>query len=269
VSWKGYQVRPGSKVHPGEWDPDDSSEFSGKKDDAARELGKLKDRLGTLQELLYAEHRHRVLVILQGMDSSGKDGTIRRVFDSVNPQGVRVAQFKVPTPEELAHDFLWRIHHETPGTGEIVLFNRSQYEDVLVARVHGLVPKSVWERRYREINEFERTLHQEGTTILKFYLHIDKEEQKRRLEARLRDPAKHWKFSVSDPRERRFWSQYMKAYAEAVERTSTAWAPWYVVPSNRKWYRDLVVCRVLVQALEAMHSKYPPLPKALRSLRIS
>jgi polyphosphate kinase 2 (PPK2 family) len=149
-----------------------------------------------------------------------------------------------------------------------VLFNRSHYEDVLVARVHQLVPKSLWERRYREINDFERMLHHEGTTILKFYLHIDKAEQKRRLEARLRDPSKHWKFSVSDPRERRFWSRYMTAYAEALERTSTSWAPWYVVPSNRKWYRDLVVCRLLVKTLESMHSKYPPLPKALRHLRI-
>ncbi|MCI4351084.1 MAG: polyphosphate kinase 2 family protein [Thermoplasmata archaeon] len=266
---KRYRVRPGSKVRLQEWDPDDASGFAGKKAAATRELEKLKGRLEVLQELLYAERRHRVLVVLQGMDTAGKDGTIRRVFDGVNPQGVRVAQFKVPTPDELAHDFLWRVHRETPGTGEIVIFNRSHYEDVLVARVHGLVSKAVWERRYREINEFEQMLHQEGTTILKFYLNIDKAEQRRRLEARLHDPTKHWKFSVSDPRERRFWADYMTAYGEAVERTSTDWAPWYIVPSNRKWYRDLVVCRSLVKTLEGMHSKFPPLPKALSSLRIS
>ncbi|MCI4320302.1 MAG: polyphosphate kinase 2 family protein [Thermoplasmata archaeon] len=264
-----FRIPPGARLRPQAWDGDDTSGFRGGKSAAVRELEKLRSRLESLQELLYAEHRHRLLVVLQAMDSAGKDGTIRRVFQGVNPQGVRVASFKVPSVEELAHDFLWRVHREVPATGEITIFNRSHYEDVLVARVHHLVPKPVWERRYREINDFERSLSEEGTSILKFYLHIDKDEQKRRLEERLEDPTKHWKFSLSDPRERRYWGAYMRAYAEALGRTSTDWAPWYFVPSNRKWFRDLVVCRVIVHALEAMHSKYPPLPRALRSLRIT
>jgi PPK2 family polyphosphate:nucleotide phosphotransferase len=264
-----FRVTPGSAVRAQDWDGDETPGSRGGKGDGVKELAKLRDRLESLQELLYAEHRHRLLVVLQAIDSGGKDGTIRRVFEGVNPQGVRVASFKVPSVEELAHDFLWRVHRETPGSGEITIFNRSHYEDVLVARVHHLVAKSVWERRYQEINEFERTLTQEGTTILKFYLHIDKDEQKRRLQERLDDPTKHWKFSLSDPRERRYWGAYMRAYAEVVARTSTDWAPWYVVPSNRKWFRDLVVCRAIVKSLEAMHSKYPPLPSELRSLRIT
>jgi PPK2 family polyphosphate:nucleotide phosphotransferase len=264
-----FRVAPGSTVRAQDWDGDETPGSRSGKGEGVKDLAKLRDRLESLQELLYAEHRHRLLVVLQAVDSGGKDGTIRRVFQGVNPQGVRVASFKVPSVEELAHDFLWRVHRETPGSGEITIFNRSHYEDVLVARVHHLVPTSVWERRFQEINEFERTLTQEGTTILKFYLHIDKDEQKRRLQERLDDPTKHWKFSLSDPRERRYWRAYMRAYAEVLARTSTDWAPWYVVPSNRKWFRDLVVCRVIVKTLEAMHSKYPPLPPDLRSLRIT
>ncbi len=238
------------------------------KDDGQRELGQLISRLEKLQELLAAGREHSVLIVLQGMDSAGKDGTIRRVFNGVNPQGVRVASFKRPTPVEADHDFLWRVYRELPERGEMVLFNRSHYEDVLITRVHGMIRPKVWERRYREINEFERTLTEEGTTLLKFFLHISPEEQKRRLNERLRDPTKHWKFSRSDVLERKLWSQYMKAYEEAITKTSTPWAPWYVVPSDRRWLRDLFVSQRIVRALEKLHMRYPGLPTELRNLRI-
>jgi PPK2 family polyphosphate:nucleotide phosphotransferase len=263
-----YVVRPGTRARIDQRDPGDTSGFDGVKDDGRKELGKQTTRLERLQELLYAEHKHAVLVVLQGMDSAGKDGTIRRVFDGVNPEGVRVALFKKPTDRELSHDFLWRVHAEVPALGEMVLFNRSHYEDVLIARVHGLVPKPVWRRRYREINEFERELTQEGTTILKFFLHISRSEQKRRLEERLKDPAKHWKFREADLLERRRWGAYMEAYEDALTRTSTTWAPWHVVPSNRKWFRDLYVSRRIVQALDHFRMRYPPLPANERADRV-
>jgi PPK2 family polyphosphate:nucleotide phosphotransferase len=250
------------------FDPNDDRGFRGAKDEGRRSLERLKHRLEELQERLYAEHRHAVLVVLQGMDASGKDGTIRRVFEGVNPQGVRVASFKQPTPLELDHDFLWRVHAEVPRRGEMVLFNRSHYEDVLVSRVHGTIDRATWERRYREINDFERTLSEEGTTVLKFYLHISRGEQKRRLKDRLADATKHWKFAEDDVRERKWWSEYLVAYEEAIARTSTRWAPWYVVPSDRKWYRDLVVTDRLVRTLNALRMRYPALPKELRSARV-
>jgi PPK2 family polyphosphate:nucleotide phosphotransferase len=220
-------------------------------------LKELNGELQTLQELLYAENKHKVLVVLQAMDTGGKDGTIRRVFDGVNPQGVKVASFKVPTPEELAHDFLWRVHKLVPGRGEMVIFNRSHYEDVLVVRVHGLVPEPVWKRRYDQINDFERMLAETGTAILKFFLYIDLDEQKERLQARLDDPTKHWKFNVGDLAERKLWNEYIKAYEDVLERTSTEYAPWYVVPANRKWYRDLVISTVLVETLKGLKMEYP------------
>jgi len=262
------KVRPGERVRLSRVDPDSTPGFEGVKDDGRRELSKLTARLEKLQELLYAERKHAVLVVLQGMDSAGKDGTIRRVFTGVNPQGVHVASFKIPTPSERAHDFLWRVHEQTPARGEMVLFNRSHYEDVLVPRVHGLIPKAVWERRYREINEFERTLTEEGTTVLKFFLHISRSEQKRRLEERLADPGKHWKFGEGDLLERQKWSAYQRAYDEALTKTSTSWAPWYVVPSNRKWFRDLFVSERIVDTLEGFHMRYPPLPSQLRAARV-
>ncbi len=263
-----YRISEGRKIHLARWDPADTSGFQGKKKDGLNELGKLRQKLDPLQELLYAEHRHAVLVVLQGMDTSGKDGTIRRVFEGVNPQGVRVARFRQPTPEELDHDFLWRAHKAVPAKGEIVIFNRSHYEGVLVERVHKLVPKEVWQERYGQINDFERLLAQAGTTVLKFYLHIDADEQKRRLQARLDDPSKHWKFSPLDVQERRLFPEYMKAYEAALERTSTSWAPWYVVPSNHPWFRDLVVCRVLVGALQGLHMRYPAPAVDLKSIVI-
>jgi PPK2 family polyphosphate:nucleotide phosphotransferase len=263
-----YRVRAGTRVRLDAIDPADTSGFGSSKDSGRARLEKLKGRLEELQERLYAEHRHALLVVLQGMDAAGKDGTIRRVFEGVNPQGVRVAPFKQPTPEELDHDFLWRVRAATPRRGEIALFNRSHYEDVLVPRVHGTIDRPTWERRYRAINEFERQLSDDGTRILKFMLHVSRSEQKRRLKERLADPTKHWKFRSDDARERQCWDQYMRAYDEALARTSTPWAPWFVVPSDRKWYRDLVVCDRLVRALDALRMKYPPLPKEFRPTRV-
>ena len=254
---KRYFFKPGTKINLADWDPNETAEFDGGKNASKNALEKLNQELEPLQELLYAEHKHKVLVILQGMDTSGKDGVIRHVFEGVNPQGVRVASFKVPTPIELAHDYLWRVHQQTPGNGEMVIFNRSHYEDVLVVRVHELVPKSVWQKRYRQINEFERILADEGTLILKFYLHIDLDEQKRRLQARLDDSQKQWKFSVGDLKERQFWPQYTRAYEEALTRTNTSWAPWVIVPANRKWYRNLVIGTILVKALQSLKMKLP------------
>ena len=254
---KQYLVKPGSKVKLSAWDPNDTGKFKGGKKKGLDQLEKLNDKLESLQELLFAEHKHKVLIVLQAIDTGGKDGVIRHVFDGVNPSGVRVVSFKAPTPEELAHDFLWRIRKGVPDIGEMVIFNRSQYEDVLVVRVHNLVPPEVWGGRFEQINEFERELAESGTTILKFYLHIDLDEQKERLQARLDDPAKHWKFRLGDLAERKLWPDYMKAYEDVLNRTSTDYAPWYIVPANRKWFRDLVISSVLVETLEDLKMKYP------------
>jgi len=252
-----YRVKPGERVDLSQWDPNDKGAFPVKKKEGREQLLELNLRLEALQELLYAEHKHKVLIVLQGMDTAGKDGTIRHVFEGVNPQGVRVAGFKQPTPQELDHDFLWRVHRQTPGRGEIVIFNRSHYEDVLVVRVHNLVPEDVWSKRYRHINEFERMLAEEGTTILKFFLHIDPDEQRARLQARLDEPAKHWKFNPADLKERKRWPEYIRAYQDALSQTSTEWAPWIIVPANRKWYRNLVVGTTIVETLEALNMRYP------------
>ncbi|KPL82099.1 polyphosphate kinase [Thermanaerothrix daxensis] len=252
-----YRVKPGQRIHLKDWDPNETDLLDGDKDEGKERLEALNRDLERLQELLYAEHKHKVLIVLQGMDTSGKDGVIRHVFEGVNPQGVRVANFKVPTPEELDHDYLWRIHRQTPGKGEMVIFNRSHYEDVLVVRVHGLVPAEVWQRRYAHINAFEQMLAEEGTLILKFFLHIDLDEQKKRLQARLDDPTKRWKFNPGDLQERALWAEYMRAYEDVLSKTSTDYAPWYIVPSNKKWYRNYVVASVLVEALKGLHMQYP------------
>lgn len=254
---KQLRVKPGDKVRLSDIDPGATPGFKGDKAEGKALAAKLNDELEALQELLYAEHKHKVLVVLQGMDTSGKDGAIRSVFDGVNPQGVRVASFKKPTPIELEHDYLWRIHQQTPGAGEIVIFNRSHYEDVLIVRVHELVPREVWSRRYDQIAAFERTLAEEGATILKFFLHIDRDEQKQRLEQRLADPAKHWKFNPLDLKERARWNDYQAAYEEALTKTSTDAAPWYIVPANKKWYRDLAILETLVAALRDLQMKPP------------
>jgi PPK2 family polyphosphate:nucleotide phosphotransferase len=252
-----YRVEPGSRVDLSEWDPNDKSAFPVKKKEGRKRLLELNERLEELQELLYAEHEHKVLIVLQAMDTGGKDGTIRHVFEGVNPQGVRVAGFKKPTAEELAHDYLWRVHKQVPGRGEIVIFNRSHYEDVLVVRVHNLVPQEVWSRRYDHINSFECMLADEGTTILKFFLHIDLDEQRERFQARLDEPDKRWKFNPGDLEERKLWPKYMEAYEDAIARTSTSWAPWYIVPANRKWYRNLVVGTVITETLDGLGMRYP------------
>jgi PPK2 family polyphosphate:nucleotide phosphotransferase len=252
-----YRVKPNAKIKLKDWDPNDTGDYKGEKDEAQEKLEELNQELERLQELLYAEGKHKVLVVLQGMDTSGKDGVIRHVFEGVNPQGVRVANFKVPTPEELAHDYLWRVHKQTPGKGEIVIFNRSHYEDVLVVRVHNLAPEEVWKKRYGQIVEFEELLVQEGTTILKFFLHIDLDEQKERLQARRDDPTKQWKFNPGDLKERALWPEYTAAYEDVLNKTSTEKAPWYIVPANKKWYRNLVVASMLVDALKKLDMKYP------------
>jgi len=252
-----YRVVPGEKVDLNKWDPNDKSIFPMGKKVGKEHLHQLNSELETLQELLYAEGKHKVLIVLQAMDTGGKDGTIRHVFEGVNPQGVKVASFKAPTREELAHDYLWRVHKHTPGKGEIVIFNRSHYEDVLVVRVHDLVPKGVWSRRYEHISSFEKTLVDEGTTILKFYLHIDKDEQKERLQARLDEPHKNWKFSLGDLEERKVWDQYTAAFEEALEKTSTESSPWYVIPANRKWYRNLVISSIIIEKLKSLNMSFP------------
>jgi PPK2 family polyphosphate:nucleotide phosphotransferase len=224
---------------------------------AEREMPGLVARLAERQGVLYAEGRRAVLVVLQAMDTGGKDGTIRHVFGPLNPQGVRVTNFKVPSADELAHDYLWRIHCAAPRRGMIGIFNRSHYEDVLVARVHTLAPRGEIERRYAQINAFEKHLAENGTTILKFFLHISKAEQKERLEARLQRPDKHWKFSRGDVAERKVWNRYHAAYGRALERCSTDWAPWHVIPADRKWYRNYAVARVVLDTLRGMKLRYP------------
>lgn len=257
MDMNAYRVKPGKKLNLKKIDPADTRYFKGDKEQAKREVDELNDELEILQELMYAENKHKLLIVLQATDTGGKDGTIRQVFDGVNPQGVKVASFKAPTPVELDHDYLWRIHPHVPGKGEIVIFNRSHYEDVLVVRVRELVPKSAWSKRYAQIRDFERMLAEEGATILKFFLHISKDEQKERLQARLDDPSKHWKFNVGDLKERELWDDYQRAYEEALSETSTDWAPWYVVPANRKWYRDWVIVNIIVDALKGLKMRFP------------
>jgi PPK2 family polyphosphate:nucleotide phosphotransferase len=209
---------------------------------------------------LWAESKRSVLVVLQGIDAAGKDGTINKVMEAFNPQGCVVSSFKVPTAEELGHDFLWRIHTRTPRKGEIGIFNRSHYEDVLVVRVHKLAPKSVWSRRYDEINDFERTLTAGGTTIVKFFLSIDRDEQRARFQARYDDPTKRWKFSMGDLDERKLWDDYQAAFNDALSKTSTDIAPWYVIPANRKWFRNLAVATILAETMAGLKPAYPPEP---------
>jgi PPK2 family polyphosphate:nucleotide phosphotransferase len=252
-----YRIRPHQRVDLGRRDPGDRTGFAAGKAAGRRRLQHLQGRLEELQEALYAEGRHRLLVVLQAMDAGGKDGVIRSVFDGVNPQGVRVHCFKQPNEVERAHDFLWRIHPQVPGNGEIAIFNRSHYEDVLVARVHGLVPEKVWRARYQHIVAFEQMLVDEGTTILKFFLHISRAEQRRRLQERIDDPSKRWKFNAADLAERSHWVAYQRSYADAIAATTTARAPWFIVPADHNWYRDLVVAEVLVAALDALRIRLP------------
>lgn len=245
LAWK---IGEGSKVKLEDYDPNFKDKDSHHAD-AKEELAQLSNELSELQELLAAAQHQSLLVVLQGMDTSGKDGTIRHVLSHVNPQGCEVHSFKEPTSEELAHDFLWRVHKVTPPKGMMGIFNRSQYEDVLIARVHSLVPEEVWSRRYQEINHFEKLLANNGTIILKFFLHISKDEQERRLLAREQDKDKAWKLSASDWAERKYWDAYQEAYEDAISKCSTDEAPWYIVPANHKWYRNLVVAHTLVHVM--------------------
>lgn len=250
-----YRVAPGSAVDLSAWATNENEGLSKSQGRAATAL--LNNRLEAAQELLWAEGKRRVLVVLQATDTGGKDGTIRHVFDGVNPQGVRVAAFKKPTSRELAHDYLWRVHRHVPGSGEMVIFNRSHYEDVLVVRVHNLVPEPRWRQRYHHIREFEQLLADEGTTIVKFFLHISKAEQKQRLQSRLDEAEKNWKFSTGDLAERNHWDDYQGAFTDMLAETSTDSAPWYVVPADRKWFRNLLISRVIVDLLEGLDMSYP------------
>ena len=252
-----YRVRPGTEVALSDWDPAATDAFDGSKKAAVDRLEELVAELAALQHVMWAENKHKLLVVIQAMDTGGKDGAIRKVFSGVNPQGVHVSNFKKPTERELEHDYLWRIHARTPGNGEIGVFNRSHYEDVLVVRVLGLVPEERWRRRYEHINAFEKLLHDEGTTVVKFYLHISKDEQKERLEERLADPEKHWKFNSGDLDHRKLWDDYMAAFEEMLATTSTDYAPWYIVPANRKWYRNLVIAETLCSTLRGLDMRFP------------
>jgi PPK2 family polyphosphate:nucleotide phosphotransferase len=261
-----HQIAPGTVVRLTDHDPAATGDSDKKV--AEKQSETLRRRLESLQELMYAEGKHRLLVVLQGMDTSGKDGVIRKVFEGVNPQGVSVAAFKQPTSLELAHDYLWRVHPHVPGDGRITIFNRSHYEDVLVVRVHGLVPEARWQRRYQQINDFERLLTEEGTAILKFFLHISRDEQAERLRSRLDHDDKQWKFSKADIAERAKWDAYVAAYEAVLSQTSTDWAPWWVVPADHKWYRDLMVGSVIVNTLESFHMAYPPAEPGLDGIVI-
>ncbi len=263
-----YKVEPGVHVHLEQLDPRTTGDYGGGKEAGKDLLPTLTKRLAKLQEVFYAQGKHRLLIVLQAMDTGGKDGTISHVFGEVNPQGVDVASFKAPTAVELAHDYLWRIHPHVPRNGEIVIFNRSHYEDVLIVRVHQLAPKAQWKRRYEHINAFEKMLVDEGTTIIKFFLHISKDEQKERLQARLDKPDKRWKFDLGDLAERKLWDEYRVAYEEAIRRTSTEHAPWYIVPADRKWYRNLVVTQTIIQTLEALKPTYPESELAVEEIVI-
>jgi len=253
---KKFQVEPESKVRLKDYDPG----YTGKGEDkgsALKEIQELQERLRKLQFKLYAEQKRSLLICLQAPDAGGKDGVIRHVVGAMNPQSCRVVGFKQPSSEELAHDFLWRIEKQAPKRGEIVIFNRTHYEDVLIARVHTLVPKKVWKTRYGLINDFERRLAESHTHILKFFLHISKAEQLRRYKKRLDDPARHWKISEADYAEREYWDDYQEAYEDALSKCSTAEAPWYIIPSDHKWFRNLAISRILAGHLEGLGLKYP------------
>ena len=258
-------VPPGRKIRLRDFDADYTGRLKSKKHAQAE----LSENIAVLDDLgyrLYAENRRSMLLVLQGMDSAGKDGTIRHVMQGFNPQSCQVTAFKQPGVSELAHDFLWRIAMAVPRKGFIGIFNRSHYEDVLVVRVHNLVPEEEWERRYDRINEFEKLLHEGGTTIVKVFLHISKDEQRRRLQARLDDPTKRWKFSRADLQERHYWDAYQAAYEAAMTRCNTKHAPWHIVPADQKWYRNLAVSRILRKTLEKMSPQYPPAEEGLEGL---
>ena len=261
-----FRVKPGERVSLKVHDAVNTGGMTKKQ--ARKELAEVKSRLSELQQLLYATEKHSLLIVLQGMDTAGKDGVIKHVMSAFNPQGCQVTNFKKPTPEELDHDFLWRVHKATPRRGMAGIFNRSHYEDVLVVRVEELVPKSVWQRRYEAINQFEEILSEGGTVILKFFLNISQEEQRERLQERLQDPRDHWKFRVGDLRVRARWDEYMAAYEDALAKCSTERTPWYVIPSDKKWYRNLVVSQITSEALGALDMEWPKLETEAEGIEI-
>ena len=262
-----YLVTPGKKVKLSKLETSDKGKFKDK-DDAQNAMEKNLKKLRDCQEVLYAQAKYALLVVFQAMDAGGKDGAIEHVFSGVNPQGCHVTSFKAPTDVELAHDYLWRIHGAAPRKGMIGIFNRSHYESVLVERVKDLVPKHVWEKRYDHINQFEKLLADDGTTILKFFLHISRAEQKQRLEDRLADKDKNWKFNVADLKERELWGDYMGAYQDALEKCSTKHAPWYVVPADKKWFRNWVISDTIVRTLADLDMKYPPPQPGIENLEV-
>lgn len=263
---KRFAIEPGKKVRLHRIDPAFTGPH-GSHDRAKPEIARHVEHMARLQYLLYADGGRSLLVVLQALDAGGKDGVIRHLFSGMNPQGTVVAAFKQPTGVEASHDFLWRVHEHAPAKGQVVIFNRSHYEDVLVTRVHDLVPKSVWSKRYERINEFEKLLAANGTAILKFYLHISPEQQLARFKQRLDDPARHWKISETDYTERKLWPAYVAAFEEAIERTSTKHAPWFIVPSDHKWFRDLAISRIVTDTLEDMKLALPPTRVDLAAIR--
>jgi PPK2 family polyphosphate:nucleotide phosphotransferase len=255
---KAYLVKEGAKFSLRDIDPG-SKELcpEGGKNSSLDLFDELRDRIQVQQKVLYAENKQRVLVVIQAMDTGGKDGCVKHVFSRVDPQGIQVASFKKPTEEEMARDFLWRVHRQVPGNGQITIFNRSHYEDIVAVRVKRLFDDAVWKRRYRHVIEFERMLCEEGTKIIKIFLHISKEEQKQRLLKRLENPTKHWKFHPDDLADRERWEDFQHAYESLIEKTSTRYAPWYVIPANRKWYRNLCVARLFADTLEELDMRFP------------
>jgi PPK2 family polyphosphate:nucleotide phosphotransferase len=261
-----FIVKPGRRLRLSETDPSYKGHHEAP-DAATAEIESYRHKLTRLQSLLYAEKRHSVLIVLQALDAGGKDGTINHVFATFNPQGARVVGFKQPTNVELAHDFLWRIHPHAPAKGEIVIFNRSHYEDVLITRVHKLIGEAVWTARYERIREFEKGLTESGTTVFKFFLHISKDEQLARFAERLKDPAHNWKISDSDYAERELWDEYIAAFEDALSHTSTHRAPWFVIPANHKWFRNLAVSQIVADTIDQLGLSYPPATVDLKEIR--
>lgn len=264
-----YWVKPGSKIDLSEIDSNEKSLFQGEdKGEFEPQFHKLQNELQELQKMLYAQNKHRILVVMQAMDTGGKDGCIKHVFSHIDPQGIHVCSFKKPSEEELSYDFLWRVHSKVPRRGQLVIFNRSHYEDIIAVRVKKIFPEEVWKRRQQHVIDFERMLAEEGTTIVKIFLHISKEEQKRRLEARLSNPVKHWKFNPEDLADRMRWDDFMTAYEDVMSLTSTQFAPWFVVPADRKWYRNLCVARIMLDTMKKLDMKLPAIAWDPRAMKI-
>ncbi len=263
-----FRVKPGQELDLNNWPTEDQDLFPISKSEGKDLFKSFDEQVDQLQAQFYAEGKHRLLVVFQAMDTGGKDGTIRTVFEKADPQGTRVAAFKKPSSLELAHDYLWRIHRQTPKKGETVIFNRSHYEDIIAVRVRDIFPKSVWSKRYEHVVDFEKMLTDEGTTVIKIFLHISKEEQRERLQSRLDEPDKNWKFNQGDLEDRALWSKFMEAYSDVLPKTSTEKAPWYIIPADRKWYRNLIVSDILIKTLKGLDMSYPAIDFDPASIKI-